>query len=175
MCLKQFKMSILEDQIRNYLKDKTIPNPLFVDFTLKQKIEFQSKFGTYLVDLDQYGITTNFRHFSNRLNRKVYGKSFHRYGKRLKMIVVEEGGKNEVRLHQHTVIETPSHLDQHQFKTLISDIWTSHTLWGYENIHFGVPDKFKGDVSGWINYITKSKTKSRDLSSSIDWENTYLV
>ena len=89
----------MEEQIRNYLKTP-IPNPLFVTFTLKQKVQFQSKVGTHLVDLDEVKLRTNFRHFSNRLNRKVYGKSFHRYGKRLKMIVVEEGGKNEVRLHQ---------------------------------------------------------------------------
>jgi len=164
----------MKEQIRNYLKTP-IPNPLFVTFTLKQKMEFQSKFGTYLVDLDEYGIRTNFRHFSNRLNKKVFGNSFRRYGKRLKMVVVEEGGKNEVRLHLHTVIETPSHLDQLQFKSLIGDIWTNKTLWGYEDIRFDVPNKSKGDVSGWINYITKSKTKGRDLNSSIDWENTYLV
>jgi len=164
----------MKEQIRNYLKTP-IQNPLFVTFTLKQKVQFQSKFGTYLVDLDEYRLRTNFRHFSNRLNKKVFGNSFRRYGKRLKMVVVEEGGKNEVRLHQHTVIETPSHLDQHQFKSLISDIWTNKTLWGYKDICFDVPNKSKGDVIGWINYITKSKTKSRDLNSSIDWENTYLV
>ena len=167
-------MSIIEDQIRTYLK-QPILNPLLVTFTLKQKVSFQSNIGVHLVDLDEVKLRTNFRHFSNRLNRKVYGKSFHRYGKRLKMIVVEEGGKNGVRLHQHTVIETPSHLDQHKFKTLISDIWTNSTLWGYKDICFEVPNKSKGDVSGWINYITKSKTKGRDLNSSIDWENTYLV
>ena len=164
----------MKEQIRNYLKTP-IPNPLFVTFTLKQKVQFQSRVGTHLVDLDEVYMRTNFRHFSNRLNKKVFGNSFRRYGKRLKMVVVEEGGKNGVRLHQHTVIETPSHLDQHQFKSLIGDIWTNKTLWGYEDIRFDVPNKSKGNVSGWINYITKSKTKGRDLNSSIDWENTYLV
>jgi len=164
----------MKDQIRNHLK-KPIPNPLFVTFTLKQKIQFQSEVGTHLVDLDEVYMRTNFRHFSNRLNKKVFGNSFRRYGKRLKMVVVEEGKKNGVRLHQHTVIETPSHLDQLQFNSLIGEIWTNKTLWGYEDIRFDVPNKSKGDVSGWINYITKSKSKGRDLNSSIDWENTYLV
>ena len=77
----------MKDQIRNYLK-KPIPNPLFVTFTLKQKIQFQSEVGTHLVDLDEVYMRTNFRHFSNRLNKKVFGNSFRRYGKRLKMIVV---------------------------------------------------------------------------------------
>ena len=167
-------MSILEEQIRTYLK-QPILNPLLVTFTLKQKVSFQSNIGVHLVDLDEVCMRTNFRHFSNRLNKKVFGNSFRRYGKRLKMVVVEEGGNNGVRLHQHTVIETPSHLDQHQFKSLVGDIWTNKTLWGYEDIRFDVPNKSKGDVSGWINYITKSKTKGRDLNSSIDWENTYLV
>jgi len=164
----------LNESIKTYLKTP-IHNPLLVTFTLKQKVSFTSNVGVCLIDLDEVRLRTNFRHFSNRLNKKVYGKSFERFGKRIKMIVVEEGGKNGIRLHQHTVIETPPHIDQQQFKTLIRNIWTNRTLWGYNNIHFDVPNETKGDVEGWINYITKSKTKGKDLHSSIDWENTYLI
>ena len=158
---------------------KPIENPLLISFSLKQCVPTHSTYGTtHLIKGDEIDFSSNIRHFSNRMNQRVFGNSFRRFGKRLKMLFVIEGGTNGVRSHYHTVIQTPPQFvgpfSLEKTEHLVFDIWRNKTLWGYQKNDVQQPKKEKGDVEGWIDYISKERTKRFDLNSSVDWLNTYL-
>ena len=153
-----------------------IENPLLVSFSLKQSIQIQNDFGSHTVFGDKETYSTNFTHYSNRLNQTVFGNSYKRYGKRLKMLVVIEGGVGGVRYHHHTVIQTPPEFVYSSLKTktkLVIHPWKK-TTWGYQVNDVRYPEKEVGDVEGWIDYISKTRSKQTDLNTSVDWLNTYL-
>ena len=153
--------------LRSFLNQFNFENPVFVTFTLKQCIRDHGPLST-----DK--MRRNFRHFSNRLNQKVFGNSFRRFGNRLNMIVVEEGGSNGVRLHQHTIIDRPDRVQFPEFCQMIENIWVNQTLWGYHQIYFDRPNTEFGGVEGWISYITKGHSKTLYLGDHIDWENCHF-
>ena len=91
------------------------------------------------------------------------------------MIGIFEGGVGVIRYHYHGVIQTPPHLlnsSLNEKTKFINDSW-KETLWGYEITDIKYPDKEAGDVGGWVNYISKSRSKQYDLNTSVDWLNTY--
>ena len=160
---------------KDYLIKTPIENPLLVTFTLKQMIQFYNDFGSVRVQGDRETYETNFTHFSNRLNKKVYGNASKRFKKRLKMLAIIEGGVEGIRYHYHGVIQTPPQLlnsSLHEKTKFINDSW-NETLWGYRITDIKYPNKEVGDVGGWINYISKSRSKQHDLNTSVDWLNTY--
>ena len=167
--------SRLSRTTRSYLTKTQIENPLLVTFTLKQMIQVYNEFGSHLVKGNRITYETNFRHFSNRLNKKAYGNASKRFKKRLKILAIMEGGIGGIRYHYHGVIQTPPHLlnsSLNEKTKFINNSW-KETLWGYRITDIKYPNKEVGDVVGWINYISKSRSKQNDLNTSVDWLNTY--
>ena len=82
----------------------------------------------------------NVINFANRINYKIFKNAYKRYGKKLDMVSVIEGGKKDLRsysrddksLHAHIGIEKPSHLMFSDFKKIIQEVWTD-TNWGNQN------------------------------------------
>jgi hypothetical protein len=101
----------------------------------------------------------------NLLNRKVYGQSFKRHGKRVQVIPVLEGGGQD-RFHYHCVIDCPKDelIDEYPF--LIEECWSA-TDYGYHQI-----DVQSNSDDGWVSYITKYRTKT-EFDQSIDWINLH--
>ena len=168
--------SRLSRTTRSYLTKTQIENPLLVTFTLKQMIQVYNEFGSHLVKGNRITYETNFRHFSNRLNKKAYGNASKRFKKRLKILAIMEGGIGGIRYHYHGVIQTPPHLlnsSLNEKTKFINNSW-KETLWGYRITDIKYPNKEVGDVVGWIHYITKSRSKQYDLSTSVDWLNYHL-
>ena len=149
--------------LRSFLNQVHFDDPVFVTFTLKQRLQ---DYGPLTTDR----MRQNFRHFSNCLNQRLFGNAYRRYGRRLNMIVVEEGGSDGVRHHQHTVIDMPARVQFPEFCQMIENTWVNQTLWGYHQIHFDRPNTELGGLQGWISYITKSS----QLSDHIDWQNCHF-
>jgi len=123
--------------------------------TLKQRLKQQA--------IDSYAASANFRHFMNRLNRKVYGNRAHRHGRGLKVLPVLEFDEL-VRYHNHAVVEFPLHMEFDEFNAAIVDSWHK-TQWGYDHT-----DVIPMTDDGWIRYIFKLDQKPQyDLA--IDWMN----
>src|SRR3974390_3537718 len=134
-----------------------------VPWTLKQPR--QSERGAW-IKIDDYACRQAFRHFTNLLNRAVYGAAFRRYGRRLRVLPVLEKGEVRAsalrswergtsgRWHIHCAIELPSHLDAVALERLIRDCWAKVEL-GYGRIL--IRDCAN---AGWINYMLKDRQKS---------------
>jgi hypothetical protein len=153
---------LLQDSIKEHLFNNRVPNPINVTFTEKQMV------GVTLIN--EHLSDTNFRHFKNMLNTKVFGNSFKRFGKQLKMIVVREGGKG-LRYHLHTIIEQPERYTLTNFEILIRDCW-KRTDFGHNQVHIEKPITQERE-DGWLYYILKERSKL-DFSNSIVWEHTYI-
>src|SRR3977135_637803 len=68
----------------------------FCDVTLTLKQARQPHSGGW-VKIDDYRCRQAFRHFMNLLNRAVYGATFRRHGKRLRVLPVPEKGEVRAR------------------------------------------------------------------------------
>jgi hypothetical protein len=115
--------------------------------------------------LDRDSCVRTFRHFSNVLNRCVYGNAFRRYGKRTRVIPVIEHDKVH-RWHYHAVIDCPPHINIEAFPCLISEAWTA-TDFGHRQI-----DVKPNADQGWVSYMLKRRSKD-DYDLCIDWLNFY--
>ena len=136
---------------------KSIPwtNPFGITLTLKQQVNFQK--------LDLTSASANIRHFTNRLNRMIFGSSAQRYGKGIKIFPVIEKSADD-RLHIHAVIDCPDHIDNSSFNDKINQAW-SKTNFGYRHTHI---QPIRDD--GWSLYITKFDQKA-EYDLAIDWMN----
>jgi hypothetical protein len=118
------------------------------------------------IKVDHYRCGQAFRHFTNLLNKGVYGSAFRRYGKRLRVLPVLEKGEVRAsglrpwergtsgRWHIHCAIELPLHFDAFALERLIRVCWAQVDL-GYGRIL--VRD---GANAGWVNYMLKDRQKS---------------
>lgn len=145
---------------RDWVLSKPIVNGVNITFTLKQWCSG--------IALDEISTQRNFRYFKNILNGKVFGNAYRRYGKELKMLVVLEESIGS-RIHLHTIIEKPNHLNVYEFDQLVKVCW-GKTFFGYDEIHITHPSS-NGEEEGWKKYIMKRKTK-KDFSQSIDLDNS---
>lgn len=129
--------------------------PVAISLTMKQRV-FDQK-------IDMYFASANFRHFMNRLNRKVFGNAAHRFGRGLKVLPVQE--HNElVRLHYHGVIDKPQRMSFDEFRDAINAAW-QRTAWGYKQTAI---EPIRND--GWHEYLAKLRQKPQyDLA--FDWVN----
>ena len=151
------------DEYRKWIEIKKVNNPLNITFTQKQRVNGQI--------LDNISSVQNFKHFKNKLNKKVFGNGYKRFNKQLEMLVIHEG-TNQIRHHLHCIIEQPKRFGFDEFVSLIETEWLS-TKFGYNRIHVEKPTSPER-VDGWLNYIMKDRTKI-DLSSSIDFENSSIL
>ena len=148
----------LREETKKWLLLKPIHNPLNITLTEKQKYNG--------IELDKIRSEQNFRHFSNVLNKKVFGNSFYRFNKKLKMLVIREMSIT-LRHHLHLIMEQPQRYTFEEFKELIEIVWKK-TNFGYFEIHIEKPTNSERKI-GWFNYIMKNYNEN-----SIDWNNTVL-
>jgi hypothetical protein len=136
--------------------------PFAVTLTMKQARP-AAEDPSVIVALDRDAAAQNFRHFLDLLNTRIFGTTFKRHGKRLRVIAVIE--HDEItRWHYHAAIDCPPHIMPGTFSAMISQCW-ARTDWGYRetSIKAGADD-------GWVRYMLKSRTKDQyDLC--IDWLN----
>ena len=130
-----------------------------VGLTLNLKQSIVTPSGGF-ISIDELGAKRSFRHFMNRLNRRIYKSAFRQHGKRLQVIPLLERSA-EGRWHYHVAIEPPSFLDDTEFGQIAMEAWLQ-TPMGYG--HCGIST----DVNeGWISYMTKLRGKS-GLEAYID-------
>jgi len=153
----------LNQQICEYINLFKVPNPVNVTFTEKQSFN-----GLWLDDIVS---EQNFRHFSNHLNRKVFGNGWRRYGKRLKMLVVREISPLN-RHHLHTCIELPQRLSLSTFHSQIKSTW-ERCDFGYNHIHIEKPSSLARE-EGWIRYMMKTHYM-KGFEYNIDWTNSTVL
>ena len=144
----------------------------FCDLTLTLKQGRHSDRGGW-IKIDDYPCRRAFRHFTNLLNRAVYGAAFRRHGKGLRIIAVLEKGEVRARglhssergasgrWHIHSAVELPSHLDAIALEKVIRTCW-ARVDWGHRRIL--VRDSAN---AGWINYMFKGGQKS-EFESLLD-------
>ena len=149
---------VLRTSYKDWLSTKLFEDGVNITFTVKQMV------GS--VKVDDLKLETNFKYFRNILNKKIFGNSFRRFGKQLKMLVVREYSQN-LRHHIHCIIEQPKRYSDLEFNFLIHKLWNK-TQFGYSEIHIEKPTSYKREV-GWFNYIMKD-----NVENSIDWNNTVL-
>jgi hypothetical protein len=149
----------IRKQVREFSKVIPCASPFAVTLTLK----LAHNEGGCRVPLTELGASRNLKLFLNILNRKAFGKSGMSKGKKLCCVAILEDGK--LRPHFHLCLQKPDSFSDRDFVELIESAWV-RTRFGYTQIDA----KPCYDVGGWLNYITKYRTKS-DFADSIDWAN----
>lgn len=140
--------SILQQSIRSHSYLQNLSNWFGVTLTLKQRLNGHR--------LDEITSSQNLRHFTNLLNKKVFGNGSKRFGSKLEIIPILEKSKMD-RYHYHLCLRKPDTQSDQNFEILIRECWVK-TRWGYNEIHI-----HRQIDNGWIDYITKS--------DDIDWIN----
>ena len=138
----------LKKSIRKYLTNLPIKDSLSVTLTMKQVVENEY--------LDSIKSSENFKHFLNRLNKKVYGNAHTRFKKRISVVPVLEKSF-EGRYHFHLILEKPAHITQSNYELMIIECWKK-TKFGYYEI-----DIRNIYSSGWTDYITKFASKEDEI------------
>ena len=140
--------------MRDFILDTAKNYDLAVTLTLKQR-DGGSR-------LDAIEASKNLRHFLNRLNSRAFGNASQRFGKKVEVIAVLEASYAG-RLHYHLALKNPF-TTMAVCQSAIAECW-SKTRWGYDEV-----DVQPIYSSGWISYITKSKT-----IDGWDVENSHMV
>lgn len=122
------------------------------------------------IKYDQIHRSKDVRHFLNRLNRRVYGKSFTN-GARLKCIPVFESNLSD-GVHVHMFLERPTCSDRLgcSFEEAIHSEWSKLDYAGVRKAQ-DVRDCFC--VGGWADYITK-EIRDADMLSKLDIANMHI-
>jgi len=149
----------LKDAIRQFaIREKDIDwaRCLSVTLTMKQ----QSAGGEILNDITA---SRNMSHFLKRLNVKVLGNAYRRYGHQVNVIPVQECTE---RIHFHLLVEVPEGREKSIFKSQMMECW-SNTNFAHAELCI---KEFSDDYSlqGWGNYITKFNDGDTD---QLDWGN----
>lgn len=152
----------LQDSLRTWVDLREWHCPYAATLTMKQGIWCEENGRRYWVPLTVTQCSQNLRHFLNVLNKQVFGSASQRFGKRVPVIPILEGGGPK-RLHYHLLIDCPRDGLVWKFPMMISNAWQS-TMWGYNQELIAPCD------AGWLNYITKLHDKP-DFGMSIDWMN----
>jgi hypothetical protein len=153
--IKSYQAATLE-----WISARNWRDPFAVTLTLKQRCPETG------ICIDSITASGNFRHFTNLLSRKCLGSAFKRYGQRVQIIPVLEGG-NGKRWHYHAMADCPRSDISQRFPDLIRQAWTQ-THWGYHETDVRPCDM------GWLKYILKHRDKpSFDLA--LDWQNCQLA
>lgn len=144
----------LQNSIRNHIRSLPIKQSLSVTLTMKQVVENEY--------LDPQKSSRNFKHFLNRLNKKIHGNAYYRFGKSISVVPALEKSF-EGRYHYHLILERPAHIPQNTYELMIMECWRK-TRFGYYEI-----DIRNIYSSGWTDYITKFSSKEDE----IDYENLH--
>ena len=143
------RTSKLQEATRRWLIDDfRWQQPYAITLTLKRGTELKG----VRVTGDRIRYSQNVRHFLNVLNSAIFG-GMARSGWQFSVATFFEQS-SEGLPHFHMVLCKPKHLPENYFAWLITHIWAT-TTWG-RRVNRAVPMIDEG----WINYITKFKTKA---------------
>lgn len=121
--------------------------------------------------LDESQAQATLRHFLRRLANRVYGSAAKRFGRKLQVVPVLEGGTgpNDKHLHYHLQIEIPLGFEPDRFGRLCIEVWRELD-WASQtqNVY-----RYCTNGEGWTNYILKPRDKA-DYLSAIDFSNMAL-
>jgi hypothetical protein len=150
----------IQAAFRSFASIKGWHDPHAVTLTLKQGQQIDAGRGPMFVPLTHELASANMTHFLNRLNKVVFGSASVRYGKKVPVIPIIEGG-NGKRIHYHLVLDCPRDDLHDRYPSLIDEIWQK-TDWGYK----------KSDVTpksddGWTKYISKLRISQNSRIRSI--------
>jgi hypothetical protein len=116
----------------------------------------------------------------SRLNRKVFGNAYKRYGKQLRRIAVPGGDPlTGTFIHYHLLIEKPRHLDLTTFNEYANTTWRE-TLKAVFPIHYAVTGEvwmkpYLGSSKHYLFYTIREESPILGYGvNKIDWDNTYL-
>jgi hypothetical protein len=154
--MQNFPNRELQEEVRRFCGANNCKHSVALTVTMKQTLFKPHR------RLTEIEAAQNFRHFMNRNNRYCFGHAFARYGKRIKVIPVQEVSRLEKRLHYHALMERPAAIDLDRFCTLLCYNWPK-TEWGDHQMYVEPatePEK-------WLAYITKQP----DAVNAVDWEN----
>lgn len=156
----------IQSALRRWLASSTWTNPYAVTLNLKQVTTTVTDGGLAPLCLDERFASQNLHHLLNRLNRHYHGNAARRFGRKLPVLPVLEGGATH-RLHYHLLIDLPPTVDLDEAYPLFVDQWRQ-TQWGYGQTH--VQPCYD---DGWMDYITKTYSKP-DFFNSIDLQNLHI-
>lgn len=156
-----------QQAFRDFTRTNGWNAPFAVTLTMKQGMAIEGLYGKTFVRLTRDRASQNLRHFLNLLNKHVYGKAYSRFGVRIPVIPVLEGGSNS-RLHYHLMLDCPRDDLKATYPQIIESLWL-RTQWAYSQTDI----QAEAD-SGWINYISKTRDKP-SFEDSIDWENYTIL
>jgi hypothetical protein len=105
-------------------------------------------------------------HFQNRLNQKLLGNRFRRFNQRHTIIPILESIDDFP--HYHLIIDNHTDIPTPQITTTIQQSWNETSKGFGKDI-----DVREMYGNGWINYISKHRTKTK-FDESIDWVNCHI-
>ena len=107
--------SAIRSEIFEYLSQHSIPHPITLTLTAKQRVNGER--------IDDTKLFQNFTHFLNLLNKHLFGNASQRFGKKLKVWSIREVSEDG-RYHLHCLIEEPRHISSDKFKELVLYTWS---------------------------------------------------
>ena len=119
--------------------------------------------GTVWVKLTAVEAQQNLRHFLNVVHKKLAAYGFPKKAE-LQCVPIFEGN-DAVRPHFHLMLDRPACIEAAEYASLLEDEW-SCTHWGHQRADVKPCD----DEDGWLDYISKLRTKT-DYAAAIDWTN----
>lgn len=146
-------------QMRKWIMEQEIENPLAVTLTMLQKVTPANLNSSSFLHIDRILASTNLSVFLKDLNKAIFKNAANRYDKKIKVIAFLEGNqKTGERLHYHLAIERPNRITFEEFKLIIESCW-HRTIWSDK-----VTEIKEMYDEGWLSYISKVKSKPDYMS-----------
>jgi hypothetical protein len=107
-------------------------------------------------------------HFLAKLNRRVFRNAHRRFGRRLEVIAVREGGGgHHKQVHYHLDMRVPDRWSVSDFGGTCLEVWRS-LRWASQD-----QNVIRESDDGWIDYMLKFRDKN-DYFDAVDVINTHL-
>jgi hypothetical protein len=148
----------LREALLEFCRSKNWNNPQAVTLTLRT----WRPTDTVWVKLTEYEALQNLRHFLNVVHKKLAAYGFRKKDDLQCLPIFED---DRVRPHLHLMLDRPQCIEAAEYADLLEYEW-SRTHWGHERADIKPCD----DEDGWLDYISKLRTKS-DYAAAIDWTN----
>jgi hypothetical protein len=144
----------------DFCRSKTWTSPHAVTLTLKTR----TLVGDIWQSLTQLEAQQNLTHWLNVVRKKLVRLGFSKHAA-LQRVPIFEGRQHQHRPHYHLMLDKPDCIETPEYETLIQHEW-QRTRWGHQRVTVDACH----DEDGWLNYITKLRTKEQ-YAASIDWTN----
>lgn len=151
----------IRGDLREWFKDLELNRAFGLTFSLKQAVRTKNEKGRAYHRLDSTSGSRQIRYWLNRINTKVHGKKFRKYGKFVSIIPVFE---RQPRWHFHAMMWTPKAWHTGDYINCALECW-SKTEFSHKEYKI-----VRSVDAGWTGYITKF----RDANDDIDFANLEL-